>query len=330
MPLSREELFREWYRVLGSFGRCSDPCKYLDDFEKCAGTPLHLHPAFGQIALECTRFENGNAIRRIIETAEAADVPFDANFLAELLVESVQRLSPGAVNALLEAGAPVDTRVNGLDLIQFATATGKYDDDRKANMVQIKKDIAAFKKKPLAERKRTRAPKRVAIPQAERAKLWDRFYGPTDSTPVCICCRASRLKFDAHGFEAAHIIARTHCNHDELWNLLPVCGQCNNVNRTENLFDWFVREWPERLLELAERVARVNEPGTSALVFIEAKFHTGVPAGGISNATLAMMRAEERHEKRYRELEKRVDALDGLDERVAALEDLFFKKKQKK
>lgn len=303
---------------------------------------MHKHPRFDDIAFHCTQFPDGSATRRIIKEFREMANP-NPKFLERLLELSVHYLSPGSVLALLEAGAPFDIRCEGMELEQYANQSGKNDPLKYARspdpsskvrptalVNQIKKDLAAFRSgakraSPALSSKQ----KRPAIPQAQRAELWKRFYGDENEKPKCICCLASQLEFNEHGFEAAHIIARTYCKHDELWNLIPVCGQCNNVNRTENLFDWFFRKWPERLLSLAERVTCVNESPDPAPIYIETKFHIGVEAGGISNATLAALRAEERHEKRYRELEERMeDRMDAMTERIEELEGRLKKSKQ--
>ena len=82
--------------------------------------------------------------------------------------------------------------------------------------------------------------RRPSDPKLIRSNVWITIMGKAASGP-CPICGGGPINFGNAGFECAHIDAsrkKANLSIDEVWNLVPTCGQCNSNCRTQNMFDF--------------------------------------------------------------------------------------------
>lgn len=86
--------------------------------------------------------------------------------------------------------------------------------------------------------------KRVVASQATRASVWSVWHGKDALTGKCYACDGAIDRDDGKSWHASHLIARAEDGPDLMFNLVPQCAPCNIRQRTEDVDEYALANFP--------------------------------------------------------------------------------------
>lgn len=63
------------------------------------------------------------------------------------------------------------------------------------------------------------------IPKALKKMVWDKYVGANIGQTKCLCCKHEDIR--QIEFHCGHVIAEANQGKTDLFNLRPICAQCN-------------------------------------------------------------------------------------------------------
>lgn len=76
-----------------------------------------------------------------------------------------------------------------------------------------------------------------------KESVWKKYVGNTTET-TCFCCGITNIS--CFSFDAGHVDSKHKGGSNDIENLRPICGSCNSSMKTENMYDFMLRMFPQR------------------------------------------------------------------------------------
>jgi hypothetical protein len=90
----------------------------------------------------------------------------------------------------------------------------------------------------IAQEKEQKKKKQI-IPKNVRTIIWNLYIGDDIIKHKCLCCK--KVTISNTGFEVGHVISEKDGGTQEVNNLRPICGACNNSMGTMNMRDYVLK-----------------------------------------------------------------------------------------
>ena len=78
--------------------------------------------------------------------------------------------------------------------------------------------------------------KKKYISASKKTDVWNKYIGESIGKSLCTCCKSKDIT--SRNFHVGHIVAEANGGTLDIFNLRPICAQCNLSMRTENMYEF--------------------------------------------------------------------------------------------